>query len=440
MYCFHRFARRTILLSLAAALTAAAATGAIARDWPLAHATSGNNAVLDIPAQIADPAGASAWTSPDLQFFDRAPAVISAPYVYLAGRPTGGPADGVALHALHAETGQPVWETAPLDTPPFDSYTAAAVVREESAVYYASGATVYRFDALTGAQVWATTLGPDNTAPDVAGVSIINSSPAPGGDLLFIETYGGFTPEIKQLVALDRTTGEVVWWVNDHGNGTGTPIYVEAAPARVYSVGPDQLRCYDAATGARLWSSDEDVPTTWSLAPWTIFASPTLADGRVYVVGADPSYMATTTTLVCADAETGALLWRAEAPATDCPPLVLNGRVYVYGGTAPTLLAAYDAATGTPVFNVVVAPLSYVFRDYMAATRDAIYLTADSSLVTIDPADGSVLGSRSGNFGGPVSLDGLGGVYAHESTWGGPSVLWGLGQTVPVALDGFIIE
>jgi hypothetical protein len=410
--------------------------------WPLPHQSSDNNAVADRPTQIEDVSGGPVWSTPNLDLSDRSPITIFDPLIYGAGELPGEPGVPGVVRAIDAYSGVPVWRTEALDTPGFLSSSAVSVVESESAIYYPSGETVYKFDALSGETLWSTVLSGDNTesSPTVQNWTVINSSAMPGSDKIFLETFGGFTPAYKQLIALDRDDGAVAWFVNDGGMGNGTPLFLAGTPNRVYSTGVNSLRCYNADSGGLLWDSATDTPTTWTTAPWAIFANVTHAGGDVYVVGADSAFSASTATLVCADAMTGDLNWQVDAPVSDCPPLVLNGRVYIYGGGFPGRLAAYDAASGAPIFNEVIAPFAFVFRAYMAATQDRLYMTDDTNLYVVDPADGGVVSQAAGTYAGPVTIDELGGVYAHQATFGVESFISAFGQTVPVELGSFEIE
>jgi outer membrane protein assembly factor BamB len=410
--------------------------------WPLPHLGGDNNAVADLPTQVEDVSGGPKWNTPNLDLADRAPVTVFDPFIYNPGELKGEPGTPGVVHAIDAYSGDPLWQTEPLDTAGFLSSSAVTVVESENAIYYPSGTHVYKFNALTGQMLWETELSGDNTAtsPTVQSWTIVNSSAMPGSDKVFLETFGGFTPSYKQLVALDRDDGEVAWFVNDGGLGNGNPLFLAGTPNRVYSTGEDNLRCYNADSGALLWDSAVDTPTTWTTAPWVIFATVAHADGRIYTVGADSAFTATTTTLVCADALTGDLLWQVDAPVSDCPPLILDGRVYIYGGGFPARLAAYDAVTGAPIFNTVIAPFAFVFRAYMAATQDHLYMTDDTNLYVVDPADGSVVSEVAGTYAGPVTIDELGGIYVHQATFSVESYISAFGQTVPVELGSFTIE
>ena len=88
----------------------------------------------------------------------------------------------------------------------------------------------------------------------------------------------------------------------------------------VVFVGGTELDAYNAATGAKLWSSDLD----------SSIGSPTVANGVVYI-GADQLY--------AYDAVTGAQLWSTPTTTGDPEPVIANGVVYVGGNRARTRTA-----------------------------------------------------------------------------------------------------
>ncbi len=401
-------------------------------EWSRPHAGAGNNPLQPIPAQLTNVNAAPLWGAVSLNLPGGATPTILPPYVF---HPVHDAATTrVTVVALNAETGGVFWESDPLDvdnTINYLSATSTAVDPETRALYFASGNTVYRLDADTGSIVWATELTAANTTPGLSSYEIINSSPQLGNGMVFIETFGGFVIANKQLVALDQTDGSIEWFVNDVGPGTSTPAYVESgADKRVYSVGDLVVRCYDADDGSLIWDSLSASPS-WATS-YSISCSPVVEAGRLFVGSLD--FFNDETALYCADADTGALLWQETAPTTDCPPLVIGDRVFVYGGLTKGTLASFAVADGTPGFSKEIFT-GYVFRDYPAAAEDAIYLCGGGDLVVLDPADGSELSRKSAGFFGPVCVDSAGGVYAHNT-----GALEAYGITVPVELSEFTMN
>ena len=108
--------------------------------------------------------------------------------------------------------------------------------------------------------------------------------------------------------------------------------------------------CYDAGTGEELWAYRYRARFEEALGGPGPRATPTLADGKLYALGAEGD-------LTCLDALSGRLYWRRNILEDSGgenlrwgmagSPLVVDGQVIVTpGGPGNWLLAAYDAASG----------------------------------------------------------------------------------------------
>jgi outer membrane protein assembly factor BamB len=164
--------------------------------------------------------------------------------------------------------------------------------------------------------------------------------------------------------------------------------------------------CLDAATGKDLWryryDCDYDAHPTFNggFPPGKYRtgprATPTVADGRVYALGA-------TGTLLCLEAKTGKRVWRQDLlklGGRDCPgpgygnsPLVVASRVYVHpGGPAGKSLAALEAKDGGGVWQALddpYAPASPVWAEVGGAPQ-VIFFTG-AGAVGVAPPDGKLL-------------------------------------------------
>jgi outer membrane protein assembly factor BamB len=154
--------------------------------------------------------------------------------------------------------------------------------------------------------------------------------------------------------------------------------------------------CYDAATGKELWAHEEPIRFSENTAGAGPRATPCVADGRVFAVGA-------TGVLVCVDAATGKLLWsqdiKGPSGATvpmwgfSNSPLAVGDLVVVFaGGKGPDNLLAYRAASGDLAWSAAVGESSYSSPQLgkLAETPQVLMLT-NRGLSAVDPTTGKVL-------------------------------------------------
>lgn len=159
------------------------------------------------------------------------------------------------------------------------------------------------------------------------------------------------------------------------------------------------IACYDRATGAERWAYAYDAffrePT--GNGPR---ATPTIADGRVYSLGADGD-------LVCVDGATGKMVWHhnvlADSRATrvtwgmTSSPLVHGGRVIVNPGIDPAdnagmAVAAYDAKDGRRLWAAGAHAAGYSSALIgTVAGRDQVLIFDAGGLAGLSPEDGAEL-------------------------------------------------
>ena len=138
----------------------------------------------------------------------------------------------------------------------------------------------------------------------------------------------------------------------------------------------------------------------------TVFASPTVVDGRVYIGTLGGQVWAL-------DAETGAVLWRrpVDALAGDTvwtSPAVANGVVYFAANRPVAVLYALDAATGATVWTA--SPSISIIIASPTVADGVVYLAYnDHSIVAVDAATGATRWSAdagSGMYSSPAVADG----------------------------------
>jgi outer membrane protein assembly factor BamB len=154
--------------------------------------------------------------------------------------------------------------------------------------------------------------------------------------------------------------------------------------------------CYHAGTGKEVWRQTVQTRFTEVVSGAGPRATPTIADGRLYTMGAKA-------TLNCLDAATGEPIWSRDLVAEigakvpmwgfSCSPLVVDEHVIVYAdGRDGQGLVAYDRRTGDPAWHVAAGGMNYTSAQPAAiAGVDLALFVNETGLLGIDPADGSVL-------------------------------------------------
>jgi eukaryotic-like serine/threonine-protein kinase len=127
-------------------------------------------------------------------------------------------------------------------------------------------------------------------------------------------------------------------WTAPTGTLFSSPV---VAAGRVFVGGGPEVYALDAATGDTIWASHVASPGAG------VWASPALAQGKMFIASND-AFGPNTYAL---DAETGLLLWEAYNPieVTLASPAVAYGLVYL--GSNDRVFTAHDAGTGAIVWR-----------------------------------------------------------------------------------------
>jgi outer membrane protein assembly factor BamB len=175
--------------------------------------------------------------------------------------------------------------------------------------------------------------------------------------------------------------------------------------------GDDEIvSCYNLTTGAPVWRHRDRARFWESNAGPGPRATPTLANGRVYTLGA-------TGIINALDGRTGAVIWSRNAAADSGAklpewgfagsPLVVEDQVVVATGGR---LVAYDLAAGKPRWTQKSGGSGY--SSPQLATIDGvpqILLVNTAGVISVSPSDGSLLWKHEWSGDGivqPVVLDG----------------------------------
>jgi len=420
--------------------------------WTKQYKNAANNAVQNQPAQLLGfGGGLPAWQTGDQTLRGTTGIVFFGGTYYGVAQDDKGNFDTsddvVTVKAFNAESGHRLWESPPLDCGNTVSYWSTSTPTLDpaaGALFIATGSSVQKLDARTGALLTSVTLSAANTAPG-AGYEFINSAPTLGGGRVFVETYSSYGfPGDKQLVALSADTLHVDWFQHDGGPGQASPVYVDNGTSQcVFTATTTGVNCYNAADGKLFWQSSAHPTHPWSTSD-EIAASLVYDQGHIYAVTMPWGLMGQ---LVCLDAASGAKQWSTAAPSSSSAPLVLAGRIFISGvdETNSGLLQAFDVQylLNDGSYHVATAltlatAVSGWGNNLLAAAGDRLYMSDDDKLLIFNPATQETFAapaSVAGGYTGPVMLDARGGVYVHSG--GG---ITAFGQTVPVVLSDFSVE
>ena len=214
---------------------------------------------------------------------------------------------------------------------------------------------VRAYDIGTGKKVWAIRTG-----------GKIYSTPCADGNTIVVACSD------KYLYCLDRITGKVKWKAVADKPMVASPVIKDG---RVFCGGSDgHFRCYDLATRKVNWDFDQ--------VKGFVASKPLLYNGNVYFGGWGNYFYAL-------DQKSGTLIWswtngssnRMLSPAA-CEPVAAGNRLFI---VAPDrYMTCLDANTGKQIWRKG--------NDNKFRVREAMGLSADSSLVYAKTMEGEVLG------------------------------------------------
>ena len=295
----------------------------ITETWPAFR--GGLTRTGNIDHQPGPEAGEEIWVFRDLDFrtgdFSSSPAVVDN-RIYVGSAQADIFSSSGVVYCLDARAGEMIWKYQTVR----EIFSSPAVV--DGKVFIGEGlhrdvdAKLYCLDAATGALLWS-----------FQTTSHVESSPMAADGRVF---FGGGADGIY---CVDAETGEQIWRYPG--------IHVDASPAvyngSVYAgtgYGDMSIYCLDADTGARKWTLPLGYP---------IWGSPSLSSGRAYFGIGNGNFLESDEEphgkVICADANTGEIIWRYEVSDSVLTAVALSdGRAYF--GSRDGNLYCLDANSG----------------------------------------------------------------------------------------------
>lgn len=220
------------------------------------------------------------------------------------------------------------------------------------------------------------------------------------GGRLFTQEQRG---EEEAVVCWEAATGAEVWAHTDATRftetigGPGPRATPTVAEGRVYSVGANgAVNCLEAATGEAVWSRDLVDDTGTPVPTWGFAGSPAVTDSHVIILAGGPEPESDETkeqkqtphdkAVIAYDRGTGEIAWTAPAgrQTYSSPAVVtLAGRRQVVVVTSNGL-DAYDPGTGEPLW-------SHLLADGIFGGRTIQPAVVSETDVILPPSDGGTM-------------------------------------------------
>gem|GEM_PF-688246 len=210
-----------------------------------------------------------------------------------------------------------------------------------------------------------------------------------GGGLAFVGHTASDT-EAATLYAFDPETGQEQWKVAAESLILPAPFYADgvvyfgASDGCVYAADVETKRLKPG------WPPIDDTGELACQAQEAIWATPLVADGRVYVAAMDHH-------VYSLDAETGEVLWTSQVGgAMAAPPTLVVEDGVLYVGAFDGQLYAIKAESGELVEGFGFEASNWIWSKVLAL-GDQIFVTSlDGNLYALDPANGAEIWSYCG--------------------------------------------
>jgi outer membrane protein assembly factor BamB len=212
-------------------------------------------------------------------------------------------------------------------------------------------------------------------------------SPVTVGDDLAFVGYTESDTEVAALYALDPETGQEQWNVGIQSLILPAPFYADgvvyfgASDGCVYAVDVETRRLKPG------WPPRDDKGDVVCQTTDAVWATPLVADGRVYVAAMDHH-------LYSLDAETGKEIWTSQVRgAMAAPPTLVLEEGLLYVGTFDGQLYAIKAESGELVEDFHFEANNWIWSKVLALGNQLFATSLDGNLYALDPANGAEIWS-----------------------------------------------
>ena len=306
------------------------------------------------------------------------------PRVFGAG-PPGGPASRpqvereFVLLCLDRATGRILWQRTAVRAVPHQGYRVgegsfaneSPVTDGHHVIAYFGSRGIFCYD-LSGNLVWKKDLGVKFNIFHGYGEG---TSPVLDGDMLLIKAdHEG--PSF--LLALNKNTGDEIWRVaRDERTSHSVPLVVTyQGRKQIITSATKRIRAYDYETGALIWECGG--------LGMNAIPAPVSANGIVYAMTGYQQPKLLAIRLGGKGDITGSdlILWSASKGNPYVPsPVLHENRLYLArdGG----FLSAYNATTGTPVYEQVRLPVGHTFKSSPVGANGKLYLASEDDDVFV---------------------------------------------------------
>lgn len=324
-----------------------------ATDWPMFRGPHGTGVAGDTPAPVEwGPEENVRWKA-SLPGPGNGSPIVSAGHVFLTTAEDQGRRRN--LHCFDRASGNELWvRTVEYSKPEMTHQTnphagTTPVADGERVVVWHGSAGLYCYD-FQGKELWKRDVG------EIRHIWGFGSSPILWKDRVILNAGPG--PR-QRLMALDRTTGEVLWETPEPGGASGeekdskagwigswsTPLVVEiGGQEQILCTQPSRVVAYDPNSGEILWNLGGLAnPPAGNLA----YASPILGDGIAVILG---GFHAPAFAFQFGDAAKvteADVLWRHEErnPQRIGSGVIVDGYLY-QANAGPNTVECLDARTG----------------------------------------------------------------------------------------------